>query len=189
MLPTPVILDARRWLLAEVVHLLNIFDEGVSLQIVEIGTIRAKPGESVPDGGATITFADLARATGGMLTTVDISNDHIAYSKEWTENNSLYVNYVCEDGREFLKTFDGPIDILYLDGPTEKPENDDHVFGFSKACLENCLSKMSPTSMVVFDDTTPGIWGDKAEGCPPLLLAAGYAPHRDYPIWVRREKS
>ena len=182
----PVILDARRWLLTEVANLTSIFQAGVSLQIVEIGTIRAKPGESVPDGGATITFADLARATGGMLTTVDINNDHIAYSKNWTENNNLYVNYVCADGREFLKTFEGPIDILYLDGPTEKPENHDHVFGFSRECLENCLAKMSATSLVVFDDTTPGLWDDKCTGCPPLLLSAGYGPHFNYPIWVRR---
>ena len=104
MILTPTILDARRWLLTEVAKLTSIFSDGVSLQIVEIGTIRAKPGEGVPDGGATITFADMARATGGMLTTVDINNDHIAYSKNWTENNNLYVNYVCEDGREFLKT-------------------------------------------------------------------------------------
>ena len=186
ILPTPTILDARRWLLTEVVNLVSLFQAGISLQIIEIGTIRAKPGESVPDGGATITFADLARSTGGMLTTVDINNDHIAYSKEWTENNSIYVNYVCQDGREFLKTCEGPIDILYLDGPTEKPENSDHVFGFSRECLQNCMVKMSPTSMVVFDDTTPGIWGDKCTNCPPLLISNGFSPHHNYPIWLRR---
>ena len=185
-LPRPVILEARHRLLSEVYKLTDIFPAGLSLQIVEIGTTRAKPGETVHDGGATITFADIARATGGMLTTVDINNDHIAYSKNWTENNNLYVNYVCEDGREFLKTFEGSIDILYLDGPTEKPENSDHVFGFSKACLENCLAKMSPTSLVVFDDTTPGRWEDKCTGCPPLLFSAGYEPHHNFPIWVRR---
>ena len=185
-IPVPVILDARRRLLTEVVYMVSNFASGLSLQSVEIGTIRAKPGEYVHDGGATITFAGIACATGGMLATVDINPEAIEHSKVWTQEYKDNVHYVLADGREYLKTCDFPIDILYLDGPTENPKNGDCVLGFSRECLEIVLPKMAPTSLVVFDDTTPGLWEDKATGCPPLLTAAGYGPHHDFPVWVRR---
>lgn len=180
------IFPSREPLIKEIVGLVQGTITRRPLTIVEIGTIRAKPGEDVPDGGATVSFAGLCKQMGGKLYTVDCDHRHIEYCKEWTKNYADFVVPVLQDGRDFLKEFEGKIDLLYLDGPTENPNNSDWVPGFSRQCLEACISKMSPTSFVMFDDTDPSVWDDKATGCPPILKAARFGPHHDKPIWVRR---
>ena len=157
------------------------------MTIVEIGTIGVPFGKPAPCGGSTWTFAHLCKESEGKLYTVDTDPHSVAFAMEWTKDFTDSVECVLEDGRKFLKGFDGEIDILYLDGPSENPvPNTDFLLGFSRECLEACISKISPTSVIVFDDTNRETWNDKATGCPSILQANGFEPHPKQTMWVRK---
>lgn len=118
---------------------LNLIHQGrrspnEELTIVETGTTR------FPDdwgaGMSTVLFGDYLKHYGGKLYTVDIEPRNIEICKQVTEEFKDYIEYVVGDSHFFLKSFQGNIDLLYLDSLDYplKPEE-----GPVEACQEHQL--------------------------------------------------
>ena len=89
--------------------------------IVETGTARGKTKfffikrYNWKDGMSTPMFAEYAKFVEGKLHTCDISSENIKNAKKFTSNFSNYIEFYTKDSLVFLKEFNYPIDLLYLD--------------------------------------------------------------------------
>jgi len=141
-------------------------------RIVEIGTVRRDDlihGEyKLVEGGSTLCHAIGCAETEGHLWAIDISNEAIEMAKNVTKEYAEYITYKNMDGIEFLKTFEGDMDLLYLDA--WHPILHD---GFDKP-LEAFLAIKGSVSFVQVDDIMGrnNLW--KGERIIPYLLTHGY---------------
>lgn len=78
--------------------------------IVETGCIRGKD-TWVGDGMSTVVFEEHIRARGGHLYSVDIDPEAVASARRLAPLAEVALG----DSVEFLRGFDRPIDLLYLD--------------------------------------------------------------------------
>ena len=89
--------------------------------IVETGTARGKTKfffikrYNWKDGMSTPMFAEYAKFINGNLHTCDISSENIENAKKFTSNFSDHIRFYIKDSLVFLKEFNNPIDLLYLD--------------------------------------------------------------------------
>ena len=89
--------------------------------IVETGTARGKTKFffikrfNWKDGMSTPMFAEYAKFAEGKLQTCDISSENIKNAKKFTSDLSNYIEFYTKDSLVFLKEFNYPIDLLYLD--------------------------------------------------------------------------
>src|SRR5260370_17808032 len=76
--------------------------------IVEIGTSY---------GYSTLFLADAARATGGRVTTIELSESKQAHARAELQRAKLadYVEWLQGDALEILDRIEGPIDFVLLD--------------------------------------------------------------------------
>lgn len=89
--------------------------------IVETGTARGKTKfffikrYNWKDGMSTPMFAEYAKFINGNLHSCDISSKNIENAKKFTSNFSDHIRFYIKDSLVFLKEFNNPIDLLYLD--------------------------------------------------------------------------
>lgn len=104
----------RRVTFAKVLKLLK---ERNAKVILETGTSRKGLEGARSDGAATIVFGKWAKENGAVMHSVDISEDSVNGSKNEVANQNLQdvVTVHLDDSLNFLKTFKGEIDFLYLD--------------------------------------------------------------------------
>lgn len=91
---------------------LNLFHQRAGKLILETGCQR-----QVDDWGggcSTQVFSDYANANGCRLISVDNNNEHLQIAKTIIEHPEAALFYLS-DSVEFLKSFEGKIDLLYLD--------------------------------------------------------------------------
>ena len=144
--------------------------------IVETGTTRKFSWEG--DGMSTYLFGDYCETLGNSQTkvwTCDISKENIQMCKEITKRFEKYISYHVQDSVEFLRNFDQPIDLLYLDSfdvlPGLEQESAEHNFNEYKAA-EPYLHDLS---IIVIDDYSvekPG----KGRITVPHLISKGWLP-------------
>lgn len=96
---------------------LKLLSERQAKVIVETGTSRQGLKATKGDGAATIVFGKWAKENNAKMHSVDISEDSVNGSKNEVINQGLadVVTVHLNDSLEFLKTFNEPVDLLYLD--------------------------------------------------------------------------
>ena len=119
--------------------------------IIETGTQRM---ENDPAGSSTTLFGSFCKHYGKKLYTVDNDIEHMILSKKLTEEYKDYIEYVYSDSIEFLRNFDKPIDLLYLDSldcplpPESALTSQLHQLNEIKAAYKN----LHVNSIVLLDD-------------------------------------
>jgi len=119
--------------------------------ILEIGAIRdARPIAARADGHATVKWAE----SGYRTITLDTSAKALDITRRLI-NDAPNVELIHGDGLAYLETFQGQINLLYLDGP--HPAKEDGV-RFSLLAYTKALPKMPKGSLILIDDCdiTPG---------------------------------
>jgi hypothetical protein len=140
--------------------------------VVETGTMRAQEDWA---GAGLFTYlagAYLARR-GGRLFSVDISEQNCRFSHAWTGVFGETVAVIHQDSIEFLRQFQQPIDVLYLDSlDATEPGHAEHALREVRAAAAN----LHPKSLVVIDDTPfrQGAWIGKGAQAVPYLLQQGW---------------
>jgi hypothetical protein len=147
-----------------------------ALTIIETGTLRCDRSEHIAgDGWSTIFFRTMIDSYGGALYSVDIDSKHIDTSKSVVERefgNLRNTYHCCQDSVSFLRAFDKPIDILYLDSLDYA--GDDRAAKHQLAEIEAAFDKLSPRSIVLLDDICETIAHGKAALTIPFLEARGW---------------
>jgi len=119
---------------------LNLFLQGGGELIVETGTQRLIDD---PGGGSTTLFGAFCARYGKRLITVDINPLALKVAMDATKEFRAYITYVRMDSVEFLRQFEEPIDLLYLDSldcplpPADATEAQVHQLNELKAAYKN----------------------------------------------------
>ena len=124
--------------------------------IVETGTARGKikfffiKKYNWKDGMSTPMFAEYSKFVNGKLHTCDISQKNIKIAKNFTRNFSNYINFYIQDSLVFLKEFNKPIDLLYLDSLDghDQLAASEHQLKEAQFAIKNLHKK----SLVLLDD-------------------------------------
>lgn len=115
--------------------------------IVETGTIRSHLWDyKIGDGHSTLRFAEYCSRFGGKLYSIDIDPHAVVVSKSLVAERfpNADVEVIESDSVAYLKSFEDPIDVLYLDS-----DNDANLI-FEE--LKAALSNLHPESIVLIDD-------------------------------------
>ena len=158
--------------------------------IVETGCIR-KPTEEgrMGDGWSTVNWDWYARRTDSRVHVVDNNKDHIAHGKSIVPE-SEFITYYLDDSVNFLKQFEGQIDLLFLDSfdycGDEKNQRTCHYHSLNEVLA--AWDKLSATSFILIDDVLNGEWDGKGKLSIPYLLDNGFelVYHIDNQVLVRR---
>ena len=134
------------------------FDRGFKT-IVETGTARGKTKfffikkYNWKDGMSTPMFAEYAKFNKGKLYTCDISPENIRNAKKFTSDFSEYIEFYIKDSLVFLKEFEDPIDLLYLDSL----DGHDPIAASNHQLKEAqiAIKKLHDKSLILLDDKGP----------------------------------
>jgi len=136
---------------------LNLFIQRDGKTIVETGTTR-NSDNFFGDGCSTIVFGEFCEKFNKKLVTIDINKDSIELAKKETQLYSEHITYIVSDSIEYLKNFEGKIDLLYLDSmdclacaETDNPElikSQEHNLKELLTAMKN----LSPKSIILLDD-------------------------------------
>jgi|TARA_R110000824_G_scaffold10078_6_gene44753 predicted O-methyltransferase YrrM len=115
--------------------------------IVETGTIRSHLWDyKIGDGHSTLRFAEYCSRFGGKLYSIDIDPHAVVVSKSLVAESfpNADVEVIESDSVAYLKSFEQPIDVLYLDSANDA----NVILNEAKAALRN----LTPESLVLIDD-------------------------------------
>jgi len=132
---------------------LNLLHQGrhAAPIIVETGTQRAIDD---PGGCSTLILGCYLQKKGGHLWTCDINPKSVAAGKVATAEYKDFITYVAGDSIQFLKTFSGRINLLFLDSMDCDPTGDAIPAQVHQReeflAAERCFVK---GSVLVMDDT------------------------------------
>lgn len=121
-------------------------------RILETGTARNGRSNFKGDGGSTILFGEWIERYGGELYSIDIDKNNLLQASDGLKDQTGRVYFIQSDSIKFLKTFNKPIDFLYLDSydydaQNPNPSQEHHLKEIIAAYP--CLSKKS---IVMIDD-------------------------------------
>lgn len=166
---------------------LNLYLQRGGKVIVETGSERSIGHGWDGDGNSTYLFGEVLARYGGRLWTCDINPDHTATARRATEQFASHITYVTDDSVHFLRDFDRPIDLLYLDSMDCPREGDatgpqEHNLREFRAALPH----LAPGAAVLLDDN----WyenGGKTRLTKRYLAAHGWICLLDsrQSLWVR----
>ena len=111
-------------------------------------------------GYSTVTLAGAVKKTGGMLTAIEISQNHVKETKKNLQEANLdnCVNLILGDAKEELKKLDGPFDFILQDSlKVLYPE-----------MLEECIQKTREGGIIAADDTLFHPMGMKEKYSKPM---------------------
>lgn len=148
------------------------------LTIIETGCQRQE--DDLGAGMSTSIFAEWADRYGGHVISVDNHEPHLRICAECVAQWKHRVRLIMADSISFLKQYNGPVDLLYLDSldyPVGEHAEDPVL---TLAAQEHCLnefkaieSKLSDYCIVMSDDNQlPG--GGKPRLLKPYLASKGY---------------
>lgn len=91
---------------------LNLFMQLDGDLIVETGSMRMKDD---PGGAYTLLWGAFCKRYNKKLITIDVLPEVTNVCKECTTEYADCITYITQDSVEFLKDFNDPIDLLFLD--------------------------------------------------------------------------
>lgn len=146
------------------------------ITIVETGCIRGTSDESkMGDGWSTLNWEFYAKQTNSTVYVVDINAEHIKRSQQIVPE-SEHVKYTLSDSVEYLKNFEGGIDLLFLDSfdYCGDAENIKACHNHSLNEVKAAWNKLNPKCFVLIDDVFNSAWAGKGELTIPYLLENGF---------------
>lgn len=171
---------------------------------VEIGSTR----EAVPGQGSTVELARKCHELGVLFITVDMDPDNTSAAQEaLTRINGTFLA-LNRKGEDFLKSYCGRIDFLYLDAfdidhqrhSKKRRERyraflnsditDDACHQMHRACAVEAQRIMAGGGDIIFDDAwqNGGVWDGKGYSAIPFLLDNEFyvVTELENSVWLRR---
>jgi len=136
---------------------LSLLEERGAKTLVETGVARHGLDKCKGDGASTIVFAIWSKANNANLYSVDIDPDAIATAQQTLEQMGLQnvVELQTSDSVAYLRTFNQPVDLLYLDSYDYHKSDTSIQQASQKHHLEEFRAiedKLHDDSIVLIDD-------------------------------------
>jgi hypothetical protein len=121
-----------------------------------------------------------------QIHTVDISRDALEISRVITADFAGMIHYHLTSSEDFLQSFQGPIDLLYMDAGETGAGADQLHWREARIALARQL--FSPQAIVLIDDVNvPGVAASKGRYSIPLLCQHGFQIiMSDYQVLLQR---
>jgi len=158
--------------------------------LVETGTIRQENDWGA--GMSTLVFGSFCKKYNHRLHTVDVNTEAMEISRRATAVCRNFISYHSDDSVSFLKNFNHPIDLLYLDS-MDCPDIDDADSPKLIASqnhqlreIEAAFDKLSENAVVLLDDNDfPN--GGKTRLSKLFLQQNGYSEIMSWrqSLWVK----
>lgn len=174
---------------------------------VEIGSTR----EAVPGQGSTVELARKCHELGILFITVDMDPDNTSAAQDALARINGRFLAINKKGEDFLKSYQGRIDFLYLDAfdidhqsHSEKRKERYRTFLNSditdaachqmhRTCAVEAQRIMAGGGDIIFDDAwqSGGIWYGKGHTAIPFLLNNKFSvvTELENSVWLRRPPS
>jgi FkbM family methyltransferase len=145
--------------------------------IVEVGATRGGDDESPGDGRCTYSFGAYASRHDGRVITVNRSAEALDVCRRVTAPFADHIDTIHADAVQFLKSYRGPLDLLYLGGPDGGDPASDRP-----AQLDFYGALREPPELILIGDAFGDAFGDasgetdRGQGALliPRLTADGY---------------
>lgn len=175
-------------------HALRLMEARGARTLVETGSARAGLEQPKREGASTVVFATWARLHGAVLHSVDLDPKSVEGARRAVAALGLEerVRFHVGDSVAFLRTFDQPVDFLYLDS-YDYDRKDPEVQRASQLHhlreLEAIEPRLHEGSVVLIDDCRlPG--GGKGKLVIERMLASGWRVVRsEYQVLLVRAGS
>ena len=180
---------------------LRLFQESKGKTILELGTSRSFVGGHLegclspqnsywnpnnPEGWDwqagcfTIIAAEFCRDVNPSVdfSTLDISEEHLRRARLMTENIWPHINYIQSPSENFLSSYDGQIDLLYID--TGDPEPNTRALQLREAEIIVSRNLIPKNGTILIDDVyrptkfRQSNYVSKAEYSIPYYLSNGF---------------
>ena len=162
------------------------------ITIVETGCIRKPTDEGkYGDGWSTLNWDYYSKDTKSQVHVVDNNADHLAASKTIVPESDR-VKYYLNDSVEFLRSFEGKIDFLFLDSydycGDEKNMRLCHYHSLNEVMVS--WDKLNDQCFILFDDVFDSDWSGKGKLSIPFLLDKGFelVYHIDNQALLKRKR-
>ena len=155
--------------------------------IVETGCIRQV--DDYKAGYSTFVFGEFCQKYKKRLHTIDNSKVNLDFAKKYTKEFERNIEYILGDSVSVLKTWDTPIDLLYLDS-LDCDQNNEAI---SKKAQEHCLLELKTAfpnltrNAIVMIDDNYFENGGKTRLAKEFLREKGFICLLDYyqTLWIR----
>lgn len=161
------------------------------ITIVETGCIRKPTDEGrYGDGWSTLNWDYYSKDTGSQVHVVDINADHLAASKTIVPESDR-LKYHLGDSVEFLRSFHGKIDFLFLDSydycGDDKNMRLCHYHSLNEVMVS--WDKLNDRCFILLDDVFDSEWNGKGKLSIPFLLDKGFelVYHVDNQVLLQRK--
>ena len=145
-----------------------------NFSIIETGTMRTKKEQDMPgDGGSTVLWGLFCKLTGNKCYTVDLLQEAIDTCRTWTKEYADVINYVTQDSVQFLRDFDGKIDLLYLDSFDSPPHLMEQASIHQLNEISACYDRLAEGTLILLDDAPLDLSGGKVKYSIPFLMEKG----------------
>jgi hypothetical protein len=160
--------------------------------ILETGCQRQE--DDIGAGMSTSIFAEFVHRAGGHLISVDNNLMHLHICSECIAPWKDSVDLVCADSIQYLSTYQGPLDLVYLDSLDYPVGNDAGNLTMQRSAQEHNLaelqaiySQLTDMTIVLLDDNTLPK-GGKTALTKSYLIQNGWKCLLDHQqsLWVRR---
>jgi hypothetical protein len=171
---------------------------------VEIGSTR----EDLPDHESTAEVSRQCLAQGVRFLTVDMDPESAEEARKALLDVSPDFETINAKGEDFLKSYEGRVDFLYLDAfdidhgkhsELRKLRSRAHLgaeitneacYRMHLDCATEAVRLMAASGVIVFDDAwrEGGGWGGKGHSAMPLLLESGFEVVKETrnTVWLER---
>jgi hypothetical protein len=131
---------------------LILFENRNFKTLLEIGTSSSYSTETKNEAKSTLIFGSWANMFNATLYSVDLSKEVLLESK--SKLNAIYksVEFIQEDGRDFLENFPLLIDFLYLDAGDFATEDQKELQALHLEMVKRALPQMHQKSVIMIDD-------------------------------------
>ena len=182
--------NSRYWTFQMAMNLLS--QQTDNPVIIETGCQRQE--DDLGAGMSTSIFGEYCKRYGGKCISVDLIEYHLNVCKRCTVEYAAHIDYVLSDSLEYLRNYNGPVDLLYLDSldyPIGDNAGDETMRMASQThCLLEFKSiepRLQPNTVLLVDDNMLP-FGGKPKLLKTYLESKGWTCLFDYQqsLWIRR---
>jgi hypothetical protein len=137
-------------------YVLELLEQRSGKILVETGTARYGDRHFDSDGGSTIIFAQWSRDHSADFFSIDLNDMHLDTAKKavirYVPDYQDHIHYVYSDSIVFLREFNQPIDLLYLDSYDYELDNPAQSQEHHLKEIQASYPFLTKKSIVMIDD-------------------------------------
>lgn len=133
-------------------HIIKVLSENHAKTLIETGTSHPNPETCLPDGCSTLIFAKFANQTNRNVISLISNTNYRENAVKQTEMLTKTLKILVNDPIEYLESFDGLIDFLFLSGNDQGNLSSEDKQNYYYEQVHVAYNKLHKKSVVALDN-------------------------------------